>query len=407
MANVYYKSGNQYKHLDYKYIDAAAAHHKHNTSDIAMLNFKNNGALGQNIFDTFDANNQNGLLYVPQNNSNKVYNKLLSNHMLSNNITPWYNSNKIFQQSISQNTETLINSDLYVLYEYKLIYNVKFINNSTIENSIIYHYPLIITPFSNDTNISISFKINNEDEGKISFNINNIAINEENSDIPKMFSDMGLYYNTNNQILGLCFAADKNIIQQITINNIKILTDTTITVSQKYEDYFDTSDVPMLEYTGSLGSLKNYTGVKTNDAVKSYYRSHKFYNLLTENQTVIIPPCIIPGFCDSSDYNYASFFLYWPYEIDDNINYNNIKLQGNIKIHIPGALLETRYSSLQQGTSISSTDNELNYQIISAMPGILNFCIYFRSNLSQNISLMCPVQLITDNSGLTINTNID
>ena len=408
MANVYYKLNNQYKHLSYADIDAAAANHKHSISNIATLNFKNNGMLGYNIFNTFDNDHQNGLLYVPYTNSDKIYNKLISNDILTHNLVPWYNLNKHFEQQIGASlTDSIqLNSDLNVLYEYKYIYNIKSVFEITnINEYFIYYYPLALTLSNIDTNITISFNINTNNIGSITFNTNNIVINEENIIIPNIFQNMGLYYNTNNQILGICFFSDENITEQIKISNIKILTNKDIYVSQKYEDYFDISDVPKLEHSGSLGSLKQYNDVKTNDMVKSYYRSYKFHNALTWGQTITIPPCIIPGFCSNNSYNIGYFLLYWPHEIDPHITtkYNTyddyISLSGNIDIWIPGANPADQYKPLQKGNT--NSNQAFNYHILTMAKTTLGIQIYFLTIPTTNISYMCPIQLIANN-GLTV-----
>ena len=430
MANIYYKiNQSEYKQLNYADINAAAEKHTHLMSDIGMLNFQNNGCLGQNATKNLNTNYPNILFYVPQPNSDIVYAKRMPESVIANPTVPWCNINEIVSYNISTTAATNINSHVTTFYEYKNTYPI-IINNKTLytipENYYCYYYPLQIKCLeNNDNNITLSFKTNLKyaldtieteqfDDYKIVFKpiiknskVYNYEIVETTipDDNINIYTLLGLISNQNT-VMGMCIILNEKIQSQIELSNLQITTNAELSVKQYYNDYYNISSMPPMEISGSLGTVTQSGYNYTLESMKRYYRSHKFYNLLTYGQKVIINQCIISGYSvptyttsgstTTTSFKHGYFILYWPYEIDPVVlnihsgdSYNDILRLDAIwsKITEDNEEAYSKYTEiwalgkvivnsnngmpLIANSNKVNTANQINYNILQVKPGML------------------------------------
>ena len=435
MANVYYKTNDQYRQLTYYDIGAAAQNHTHFMSDIGMLNFKNNGCMGQHVLENIDNNYHNLLYYVPEINSNTVYAKRISNDKTVYNTVPWCNINqtKTFAITPTANFTTAvgqdINSNLTTFYEYQGINSIITMSLNDLSNYYCYYYPLNIK-CNTTTNIEISFKTNlenNDDIYKIVcvFNENTSKFSIIAQTIPAstlIIKTLGIIQYKSNQIIGICIILTQQNIKQIELSDLKIKTDQIISVSQNYNDYYDISQIAPIENSGSLGEPINDEYNRTESDMLRYYRSYKFFNLLTWEQSITIPQCLIPGYTVQSTQNsqaifkHGYFHLHWPYEIDTEVldthtgsSYNDIITLEVIQANVIGfdnqyhthageiwALGTYAANNLTLIPGTTNTSGKISYNIVTVKPGFLGIEFYFPNNMTANINNRCPLKFLAE-----------
>ena len=438
MANVYYKTNNQYKQLTYYDIGAAAQNHNHMMSDIGILNFKNNGCVGQHIVEKIDSNHYNLLYYVPEINSNMIYAKRIPNDKSTYNIVPWCNINQTktfavtptasFTTAIGQN----INSDLTTFYQYQYTYPVITMSNDNLSTYYCYYYPLNIK-CNETTDIEISFKTNLDNSDniyKIEYNFNKTTskFSITSQTIPPsvlIVKALGVIQYKTNQIMGICIVLTEQNIKQIELSDLKIKTKEAISISQNYNDYYDISQIAPIESSGSLGEPINNNYNKTESDMLRYYRSYKFFNLLTWEQSITISQCILPGYAvkttnTTNNQNFAThgyFHLHWPYEIDSEVlnihegtSYNDIISLEVIPAMVwwPGnteakqhkgeiwALGTYAANNLTLTPGTNNTSGYINYNIVTVKPGFLGIDFYFPATKTTNISDRCPLKFLAE-----------
>ena len=464
MANIYYKNNqNVYKQLTYNNIDAAAKNHTHLMSDIGMLNFQNNGCTGQNILNNLNATYPNMLFYVPNVDSNMIYAKRMPASVLSHATVPWCNINQAVSytitptSTINANAATALNNSITTFYEYKdtypIITNEDILYHAT-EKYYCYYYPLQIKCLTTNVvnpQILLTFKTNLDnnidstnsgqiDEEKtynyeIAFKpiINNSIITGyqiTSFSVPSHVNliALGLIQNYKDSIKGICFVLNEQIKQQIDISDLKIASNINLSINQFYHDYYDISSMPPIEVSGSLGAITQSGYDYTNESIARYYRSYKFYNLLTYGQEVIITQCIIPGYC-SSNFKKGKFMLYWPYEIDPIVlqnthntssnSYNDILTLEAIwsKITEDNEEAYSKYTEiwalnrvivnsnngmpLVADNTETNIANQISYNIIDVQPGRLIIDMYFPTAATTGVTKYCPLQFLAE-GGLKI-----
>lgn len=438
MANVYFKNNNQYYQLSYTDIDAAALYHKHDISDLGIMNFRNNGCTGQNILNNYDTEHANLLFYVPQINSDIVYAKRIPNDIIDNyDTTIYYNNNKTYNLTITNTDPVLIDSDQTTCYEYMDINNIITEQFTTLtSNYYYYYYPININYINNDFNIldiiTITFETNlpisdNEHIFSITFHpiINNSKIEKYYIDktlYPKIsytnIINLGLIYKAN-IIEGFCIICKEKLENQCDIKNlyIQINTNKSLSIQQNYIDYYDLSNggIPPLESSGSLGIIDRtkpgYNWQTINDVIR-YYRSYKFKNLLTWGQKIPIAKCIIPGYCNNTNYKQGYFILHIPYEFDIGIRPEHISLVNyeddqDIKGYIwggGGAIVAANGKILTK--SNTPVQDKIAYNIQTIAPGMIGINMYWYTAPTSNISYLLPLKFTPHWSGDNLHFSI-
>lgn len=421
MANVYYKINNNYQHLTFSDIQAAALHHYHTLDEIQSIDFQHNGGFGQNINNLW-VNNNNALFYVPHPNSNYIYAKTINDNNLQYDTMPWWHSNIETYQNIIEPTPegVLLNTNITTAHEYKYNYPIKTGYIDTDIQNYYYSYPLKFT--MPNENITVTFQVNIpyfEDETY--HNVTNCSItitpdmNIENiiygstdivDDNNMLITSLGIYYN-NNTVLGLCIVTKEILDFQIELSNIKIIkqSNNLLTIFQKYTDFYDIFSIPDINIAGGAGP-RSISGLVSETESKNYYRSQRWYNLLTWGDSITIFPAMIYGYCSNTSFNKIDCILYLPYEFNSAVVQQfsvlspNITLNGNVKIWTMGEKLNNNnwYSLI--------TDNTKNYSIIR----ITNNSLIIQLNItppSSNIHYYSPVVLYAkdEDNPLTITIN--